>query len=766
MADFTDFLAKIAQLEENVSIPIPISTSSTENLLSEFATSDTSYFTTSHGFESGFQMMYEPTSISQFQANSFNAGTDLNVFIEALKETSTSLKRRVHRKPPISPGIPLQFFKDTNFPMIPQLFTPDNAQSYLVSENVEPTLATALQQCPAGSIILLKPGIYQNKYVINKSITLRAEGEVVFDSESPSFTILGGEVIFEGINVRHGRILVNEGKLQLTNCKMNTTVFATNSSSLLCRGCSFTQKDDNCISLDGANSTLIECDIRDKGIVAIHQSSIFLAKCRIENVFDNGIQIDDTLCRIEDSSIGDTTLSCVLAVGESDVSITGTQFYSVEKGSFIEAATGAVMKVKNSTFSGECKNIVNVSAAASLLCENLDLKKNCHVENDALLQLKQCQLFSVTCNSGRLILNSCDVLCTSGCGLLSSGFSDIVLDNSIFHNCRSNGIEVSEQTSVTATNCKFTENASGGASISSTSALFKNCSFTNNAMVGAEIVGSGASPVFDSCQFTENAAVDTTCFQETEPSFIFCRFAKAEHLSAAIVGSAASFENCSFIQPQQIAIDINQAATPRFANCNFEGSQQYAIQCQDDKTVAGFEHCTFKDNKNSSAILIFHHGTATFSSCNFTDSGPCHIEVRDDAHIKLDNCVLAECAGGIGVFIHNAGTAEFDRTTIRDISKAGLFVGSRGKVHLSDSEISGCGEVGIAAELQSTINVFQCTLRNNGRAGIQAEGGDITVDSCTIEEHSDFGIYATALATVINTNNTFTDNGKGDTQIG
>ena len=766
MADFTDFLAKISQLEENVSIPIPISTSSTENLLAEFSTTDAAYFTTSHGFETGFQMMYEPTSISQFQTSSFSPGADLSTFVDALKQSSTSLKRRVHRKPPTSPGIPLQFFKDTNVPMLPQLSTPDSAQTYVVSENAQPTLATALQQCPAGSIIVLRPGIYQNQYVINKSFTIRAEGEVIFDSENPNFTIVGGEVIFEGISIRHGRVLLNDGKLQLTNCKINTTIYANNNSSLICRGSMLSQKEDNCISLESAYCTLIECDIRDKGIVALKQSSLFLAKCRIENVDDYGVQIDDSLARIEDSNISDTTQSSIIAVGESDVVVTGTQIYQSDKGSFVECNTGAVVKVKNCSFGGECTNIVHVTAAASLLCENLDLKRNCNVENDGLLQLKQCQLFSVTCNGGRLILNGCDILCTSGCGLLSSGFSDVVLDNSTFHNCRSNGIEVSDQTSVTATNCKFTENASGGASISSTSALFKNCLFTSNAIVGAEIVGSGASPVFDNCQFFENTAVDVTCFQETEPTFTSCRFVQAEHLSAAVVGSAAAFNNCSFLQAQQIAIDVSQEATPKFAGCIFEGSQSFAVQCQDERTSAEFERCTFKDNKNTSAVLVFHHSSASFSGCNFIESGLCHIEVREDAHIKLDNCNLAECAGGIGVFVHSLGTADFNRTTIKDIAKAGLFVGSRGKVFLTESEISGCGEVGIAAELQSTINVFQCLLKNNGRAGIQAEGGDITVDSSTIEEHTDFGIYATALATVVNTNNTFNANSKGDTQIG
>lgn len=768
MADFTDLIAKFIQLDENVSITIPINTVAGDSSLSDFATADTAFFNTTHSFDSSFGSMYDTTAfntVSTFNTASLNEDPDLSIFIDALNKTSNRQKKKVRHAPPISSGLPLQFFKETQVhPCLP-LQSPETAFPFRASETTSPSLTQVLATCGPDSVIILPPGIYQSKYIISKNVTLRGEGEVIFDTQSPSFTINGGEVIFENISIRHGRIDVNSSRLQLTNCKINATINGSATSRINCQGCSFTQSEDFCVILSHSNATIDECTFANRGLMIKEKSSLTLNKSKIESITDHAITIDESLCKVTESNIGNCTQSCIYAINEADMSIFDSHIYDSDQGHLIEASDGGIVKSKNCQLSGECKCSIFSIAGASILCENLELKRKVISAQGGFIECRQCQINTVNVDNARFNAIGSDICSLSGPGIATIGQSDVLLDQTDIHNCRSNGCEFSDLTAVTATNCKFRQNSGGGVSVSSTSAMFSHCLFSSNAVVGAEIVGNAAAPVFEDSEFSENSAVEVTIFKNTEPRFTNCKFIKTERICCSVLGASPYFKGCYFKNYTEAALEIAERASPAFSGCTFEQGSGFCAQIHDDDTSASFEKCNFRDNSKASAILAFSKSIVSFESCNFSANGYCHAEARNDAHLRFDSCVLAECGSGVGMYVHTNASADFTRSTIKDIEKVGIFIGPRGKVNMNESEIYNCGEVGLASETGSSLNAVGCTFRNNGHVGIQADGGHVTVEQCLFEEHSDFGIYSTALATVKQVENKFIDNAKGDTQI-
>lgn len=711
---------------------------------------------------SRFKTEYDLSTVSQFQAP-MQASTDLSVYLSSLAGNASSGKIRHRRPPPYSPGVPLHFFKEAFVNPVPQVPSFDSFSSESVTPQSEKPLQEVIQGLEAGGTINFKPGVYEGNLTINKDIILRSEGEVVFRE---GVQITDGRVIMENISFTKGSLTVVGGFAYIHKAKFSTT-FTVKGNAIACtRNCSFKSSDASCVVLDEqASLTMVECQVTDRGL-SIRNGNFAFIKGSVTAIIKNGIEITGGNLHFESSKIGDCTGNCVLCSGSCNVAFTNCNVYDSENGNLVDAKNGAIVKIKGGDYSGRSKLIFHVSYGASISAEDLNFKKPVITTHQSLLRLKRCRPISVFVADSRLIMDECEIVAAPKSGIVAISNSYLSITNSIFKQCTANGIELAPESAGTFRNCHFNNNQNAGAYIQSTSAIFNECVFNSNSHVGCQITTETAHPVFHNCLFADNLLYGVSILPGTEPEFNKCTFRQNEKCGCIVIKAMPKFIDSEFVNNISIGLEINSGATPLLEQCKFSDNISYGCQISGLNTCAIMNECNFSKHANTSAVLVYSQASACFNRCIFTNNFNYHIETREESKCRIEKSVLYESNGGIGTYVHTEGVLEIDSSSLKDEQKTAVYIGIRGQALINGCEITGCHVAGIIMDTQSNAAIMNNTIKSNGNAGIQIEGGEAKIQNNTIEGHSDFGIYATSLGHVTQEGNSFSDNGKGETQIG
>lgn len=762
MADFTELISRIQQLEENIIMPITSAPGGADKGFNDLDGGNFNIFDMSQ-----FQTSYDFATTTTFNAPSIQTTSDLSVYLSSLAPKENEPLTTQSRLPfPITPGVPVPFFKEMMANPAPPLPSFQSLARIEVAPNSQPGLAQVLASAEPGATIVLSPGVYEGNFIIRQDIQLKSDGNAYFDSNVSSLYIESGNVSLDRVNFRHGNVILSGiSKAQFTDCLFNAPLIVRGDAIVSCHKSSYKCPDHYGVEVEeNGNLTLIQCSIEDNGI---HQKSgcFNILKSKIESVQESCAFIEGGTSFIEECSLGDCPNTVVNCINKSTVLLTNCSIYDSEKGNLVSASRGAIVKIKGGSLSGHCNASVISSNGGSLSAEDIELGKPVITNNNALLRLKRCKPVIVFVDNSHLILSESQIIASPKSGLISVGFSDLQVESTIFSSCTANGIELSENTTATIINSQFVQNQVAGALIFSISTCFRDCVFDGNNFIGCQISGNNASPSFENCLFINNAVSGATMLEFTSPTFNGCQFKQNEKFGCIASKSTPSFMNSEFSINQGIGFDVKNGSVVQLHNCVFDSNNNFAAQVGGQGTSCQFIQCSFSKHSLSSSTLIYGKAIALFDQCLFSLSGCCHAEIRDDAKGRFEQCVLSEASGGIGIYCHTRGQLEVEKSSLKDESKTAIFVGNRGQALILDSDISNCHLCGIITELQSTSIIMRNSIRQNGLAGIQAEGGELKIDSNVIESHSEFGIYSTNVAQVIQENNTFLNNGKADTQI-
>lgn len=760
MADFTELIARIQQLEENIIMPITLG--SGDKGINDLDPSNFNIFDMSQ-----FQTSYDFATTTTFNAPSIQTTSDLSVYLSSLapKENQPA-SAEPHQQFPISPGVPVPFFKDT----IANIAAPLPAfQSYAqvqVAPNSQPGLAQALTSSEPGATIILAPGVYEGNFIVRQDIQIKSDGNAYFDSNVSSLYIESGNVSIEGVNFRRGNVIISGiAKAQFATCLFNSPLVVRGDSVVSCHESIFKCQGQCGVEVEeNGNLTLMQCTVEDNGV---HQKcgTFNVLKSKIESVQNSCVFIEGGEAYFEEVSLGDCPNNVVNCINKSAATLNNCSIYDSENGNLVSASRGAIVKIRGGSLSGHCNASVISSNGGSLSAEDIELGKPVITNNNALLRLKRCKPVVIFVDNSHLILSESQIIASAKSGLVSVGYSDLQIDNTIFSSCTANGIELSADTTATVINSQFVQNQVAGALVFSISASFRNCVFDGNNFIGCQISGNNASPMFENCAFINNAVSGATMLEYTAPTFNGCQFKQNEKYGCIASKSTATFLNSEFSINQGIGFDIKNGSIIQLNNSVFDSNNNFAAQIGGQGTSCQFIQCSFSKHSLSSSILLYNKAITLFDQCLFSLSGSCHAEIRDDAKGRFEQCVLSEASGGIGLYVHTRGQLEVEKSSLKDESKTAIYVGNRGQALILDSEITNCHLCGIMTDLQSTSIIMRNSIKQNGLAGIQAEAGELKIDSNLIESHSEFGVYGTNVAQIILENNTFQNNGRADTQI-
>ena len=767
MSNFAEFLTKIQLLEDNIIMPITAAgtgANENQNLFKDF---DPSNFMTNFDL-SMFSTTIDGQTSSQFHAPSIQTTSDLSVYLNAITPNETTIDSRPRKFFPLTPSVPLPFFKDSAAGPPPQIAPAESSQVINLVPGAQPTIAMALKTAEPGATIFLAPGYYEGGCVIRQDVTIRADrsAPAYIDAKDTAFYIEDGSVYFEGIGIRAGQFEVaGNAKVQLTYVTFGTPLKVRGEATVSVRESRFMVQSGYGAIVDENGSLRIFATQFDAFGLNIKGGNLVVSGSKIESIKGNCLFAEGGTVLFEEVSLGDSNQSVVKCINKSNVTLTNCNIYDASNDNLVTASRGATLRIKGGVLSGQCNAAVVSSNGASVSVENIEIAKPVIANNRSLLRLIRCRPIVLLVYNSNAILSECQIVAAPRTGLVSVGTSDLQIESTIFSNCTANGLELSEDTTATIVGSQFSQNQIAGVVVSSFSATFRNCVFDGNNFVGCQISGLNASPLFDNCTFINNAVAGITSLETTSPSFLNCQFKQNDRYGAILVKSRATFTNSEFSINQGIGLEIKNGSRPQLTNCVFDSNSNFAAQISGQGTNVHFTQCSFSKHLRSSTAIIYSKSFAFFGQCLFTTSGPCHLEVREEGKARIEQCVLSESQGGVGIYVHNTGVLEVDNCSLKDEKKTAIYVGNRGQAAIVGSEIIGCGKAGIFTDLQSSVVIMKNLIKGNGSVGVHAEGGEVRIDGNQFEAHNDFGIYSTNVSQIVQENNIFSQNLKGDTQI-
>lgn len=755
MADFTEFLQKILQLEDNEIIPIQAAqqADALKDLDSTmFATSDSSMF----------QTTYDLQTASSFQAP-MQASTDLSVYLESLSSSNERVKVRKRRNVPLSPGVPMPLLKEAFINPVPQIPQFDNFDTISITHQSEKPIQEVLDEAKPGSTISFRAGVYKGSLTIDKDIVLISNGDVIIQD---GVEVKGGRVVIENFSFSKGSLKATSGFLHISKTRFTTTFYAQGDSVVCARNCGFRQNDGYSIIVDDkATLTMVECTVTDRGITVRNGNFAFI-KGKIQAIIRSALDIHGGVSHFDSSSIGDCTSHCFACSGCCQVTISNCRVFDSENGDLVESKNGALVKIKGGEFTGRCKVVLHSLIGGSISADDLSFKKPVVATHRGMLKLFKCMPFSIFVADARLFMNNCELIAAPKSGIVAISNSYLDISNSNFKQCTANGIEMATEATGTFKNCQFINNQNAGASISATSAIFSDCLFVGNTLCGAQINGESSHPVFKNCLFSDNYQYGTTVLPNSEPEFTDCTFRQNEKCGSIVIKGLPIYSGCVFISNKCIGLEINSGSQAKLNQCKFDSNMNYGCQISGQNTVVSMNECNFSKHEKSSAVLVYSKAVASFSQSIFSGNDCYHLEVREEARCRVEKSVLSNSIQGIGVFVHTEGVLEIENSSLNNELKTAVYVGIRGHAVVNACEITDCKHAGIIVDTQSSAAIMNNTIRSNGSSGIQVEGGDVKIQNNNIGNHADFGIYSTSLGQILQEGNTFEDNGRGDTQIG
>lgn len=762
MADFTQFLSKIQELDHNTTIAIKCDHEISQfEDLDSFSSSDSLLRTYNSNNSTG------PFSnvLSTFQSTS--EAFDLSTYIQSLSPPSfdtTTIEHpnQVHKETK-QMGVPSSVFSNM------ALIQPLHPLNYSFSNEIECDSTNFIQQIdslPQNSKIKLSPGVFPSFNISKDNLLVQGSSSVSFECPDQiqydfiPFILSGGSVEFDKIFFSKGSLLISGGYHQFKSCVFCIPVTVTSSAKVIFESCSFTK---SLILSESSSTSLSDCEFSSSFIKINNRAQLHCLKTTFLNTPKPAITAFGGFSYFESCNFSKSNSSNI-AAKECELTIVNCSITNQTKFPLIEATKLAIIKILSTSFLGESTTAVFASQSASVYCEKSSIKMSIFAISGALVKLceSRIEIGSILGKSSHIQLINSVLKTSPHSGIIASDLSEVLIENSKISKCGSNALEIHDQSSLIVVGSQF-KNNHGGLLLSSPFCNFFRCTIIKND-IGCQISDEKTSPTFSNCTFSGNAICGVLILKGSSPIFKNCDFKENEKCAVSIVASAPTFLSSLFLNNHMIGIDATDESRSQYSSCLFDGNHGPGIQFR--KSAKGtFDKCNFVNHEQSPAILISSNSKIIMNDCLLSHSGSCNIEVCDEGEAKITNCTISESLYGVGAYAHDNGTLDIAESTFKDEKKTGIYFGVKGIGSILNSTITNCRDSGIITEGQSHVQIKESQITSNGSCGIRCEGGSVNVEKCNINSHPEFGIYGTSTADVTEKNNDFTKNEKGNTQI-
>ncbi|HND53259.1 MAG TPA: right-handed parallel beta-helix repeat-containing protein, partial [Pirellulaceae bacterium] len=347
---------------------------------------------------------------------------------------------------------------------------------------------------------------------------------------------------------------------------------------------------------------------------------------------------------------------------------------------------------------------------------------------------------AVRCTDSTVTMRTCEICnCGDGVKVVRSA---VTLDNCYVHDNVSNGI-LTQTTGVTCTQCTISSNSSSGiytngSSVSSTTVSLTRCLFTNN---GPDNVFVRLATLnLDGGRFeggtTSGVSIDSAVLTHVNSPVITNNAVGLMITQSNAAQAAQLLEISDLTLTGNTMTGLTSSNTLlKLTNCDFSSNGDTGAAIYNGTINA--TNCTVTGNPNIGVLYratsdLFGIGVgATFTSCTFTDNSSYGLVLSGDTISGVDaidaavvGCTLRGPNQTTGILANRVDMTLTD-CVVQDHPQYGIDC-ARGNMTFESTSITGSGVTGLSFADDTSLSTPQ---------------GSLTIDGCTIDANSQFGVY-------------------------
>lgn len=403
------------------------------------------------------------------------------------------------------------------------------------------SISTALQQAQVGERILVRPGVYHESLVLDRTVSIVGDGQpgqVVVESLNMScLTIVGGQADISGLTLAARNsgvelhffgVDVQGGEPTLENCTITCESLA-------------------CVAIHGANTapTIRNCQVhssRQAGIDIYDRARGTLERCTIFNNTRAGIEISQ--------NANPTVRQCTVRNGLA------SGIYIVDEGrGLIE----------------DCDISANRRSGISIAQESNPLIRHCTIRYgaDAGIFIYQ---------HGHGTIENCQIIGNAAAGIEIKEGSDPIVRRCVVRDGQTNGIYVHSQGNGLIEQCDiFGNNEPGVALLRGGAPRLYACRIYDGKQAGLWI-SDGGDGIIEACELHSNQDANLMIAQDGNPLVRNCRIHSGHGFGIRVlVGAAGQVEYCTIENNARAGVAFEGRTTFSLLRCRITQNGNHAI---------------------------------------------------------------------------------------------------------------------------------------------------------------------------------------------
>lgn len=483
------------------------------------------------------------------------------------------------------------------------------------------TIASAIEAAKEGSLILVKPGIYRENVVLNKSLTIQGDGKREdIRVESSSGTVMAIEapqVVVRGLTIAR---LSGAGDRAL-----------------------------QAVEIRSGQATLDDCDVASatgNGIEVIGVDAVFkLTRCRLHDTVENGVWLKvGASCEVIDCDFEKISETCFITQVNTQSLIQKSRFSNSKVGIFVNRAQSHIF---DCNFSGFSSSAVQVNEKSKVTIDACEISKctetSIMVLDESTLNITRCKILdskvlAVSAKSRSqlqvsdteimrseiaIYSSDADVICCrlhvqdcNALGLSVQRNSNVVLLDSAFRDYA--GIHVTNDGILTALRCRFLDSKNAGIAISENASITMNHSEIG-ASKGACIVCNEKSTLsLTSCKIHGSLTQGILGTDDARTRLVDCEvFDHGDQLILLRNRHRLSIEGGKLYSTKTVGVLAAESVSVSIRDCQIEGCQQLGVRILSDQ-IAQFVNVGFK--KNGVSVYLDKSGKTELISCKSVEA--------------------------------------------------------------------------------------------------------------------------------------------------
>ena len=604
----------------------------------------------------------------------------------------------------------------------------NNLYTYFISEAIEvyvgigcdyELIQDAINQVPEGSIIYVKPGIYNENLVIDKEIKIIGVSESIREKASEDLPIVITDI--------------NHICKISSKCEISGIVFTQN------KDISFKKLNDYISVPKDFNEDREFFAFGSENWVSCLwiTADAMLKNIAVLDSKDYGITVTEGNPNIRESII----YSCYIC-GLDILDLAGGTYEKCEilhtNKSCLRVKSQGNPFISNSILHGSLSScgllLLNESSGTYENCEIYETKyAGIEVAEKSNPQVNACKIHNIPENRGIYIYEestgtyeNCEIFKTKYAGIQVTEKSNPQVKSCKIHNIlENNGIRIFGESSGTYENCEIFNTEDSAIVVKEKSnPHVKNCKiYESHDGCGIQIYGE-SSGTYENCEIFKTKYAGIEVSEKSNPQVKACKIYNILENGGIRIyeESSGTYENCEIFNTEGSAIVVNKKSNPQvkackihnipenigificgestgiYENCEIFNTKKSAILVN-EKSNPLVKNCKIYESHDGNGICICGESSGTYKNCEIFKTKYAGIEVAKKSNPQVIACKIHNILENGGIYIYEESLGTYENCEIYETKYAGIYVGEK-----SNPQVNACK----IHNIPENIGIFIC----------------------------------------------------------